>query len=495
MPNKLYRRGRKWAAARVLAGALLCLASLPGRSAPADPHPVSDPVAPDSAGPTLYCGGLPSAPGLTVRGDAQASEAPKSLADLVAIAMKNNPETRVAWTQAEEAALNRGIARSKYGPILAAEAAAIYQRSAFPLPKTLSPSGYFKSDNEAAIPAITLKWLVYDFGGRDAVLDEADQALAGANFGFSATHRRVSILVTRQFFHLATVVARKAAAQASLDSAELVQQAAQARQDQGTGTAPETLQARAAAAEARLRLEEVEASVDDARLALLEAAGLRPDTSICVSIPVPGPSESALDRNLDRLIDRAIATRPEVNAAVSKVKAGEAAIRQAKSEYFPKITLTGNLAQNDGRLRSAGGSWTSVNQPLYGVGLLFQVPIYDGTIRSSGVREAMSKEEAARAQLDGTRNQVVHEVVKAYDDLRVALRRRESTAVLMSAAQDSFDSTLTSYRHGLSTMPEVESAVAALARARMAVSEAGADVLTARAVLTFATGDMIDVEP
>jgi outer membrane protein TolC len=180
---------------------------------------------------------------------------------------------------------------------------------------------------------------------------------------------------------------------------------------------------------------------------------------------------------------------------VSKVKAGEAAIRQAKSEYFPKITLTGNLAQNDGRLRSAGGSWTSVNQPLYGVGLLFQVPIYDGTIRSSGVREAMSKEEAARAQLDGTRNQVVHEVVKAYDDLRVALRRRESTAVLMSAAQDSFDSTLTSYRHGLSTMPEVESAVAALARARMAVSEAGADVLTARAVLTFATGDMIDVEP
>jgi hypothetical protein len=29
----------------------------------------------------------------------------------------------------------------------------------------------------------------------------------------------------------------------------------------------------------------------------------------------------------------------------------------------------------------------------------------------------------------------------------------------------------------------------------MAVSEAGADVLTARAVLTFATGDMIDAGP
>jgi outer membrane protein TolC len=443
----------------------------------------------------LYCGGV--SPNSTAGGSAQAqpSEAPKSLADLVAIAMKNNPDTRVAWTQAEEAASNLGIARSKYGPILAAEATALYTHQTFPLPKNLNPSGYFKSDAEALIPAVTLKWLIYDFGGREAVLDEASQALAGANFGFSATHRKVSILVTQQFFRLATQIARRQAAQASLDSSELVQQAAQARQDQGTGTAPETLQARAAAAEARVRLEEVDAAVEDARLSLLEATGVRPDTSICISIPVAGPSQAISDKHLDRLIDQAIATRPEVNAGVSKVKAGEAAIRQARSEYLPKISLTSNVAENVGRLRSEGGDWSSVTKPLYGVGLVFQVPIYDGSIRRSGVEEAVSKEKAAQAQLDGTKNQIVHEVVKAYNDLRVSLRRRESTAVLMSAAQDSFDSTLDSYRHGLATMPELESAVAALARARMAVSEASADVLTARAVLSFATGDMIDVEP
>jgi outer membrane protein TolC len=242
-------------------------------------------------------------------------------------------------------------------------------------------------------------------------------------------------------------------------------------------------------------LEEVEATVEDARLALLEATGQRPDTSICVSIPVAGPSQAISDKHLDRLIEQAIATRPEVGAAVSKVNAGEAAIRHAKSEYFPKISLTGNLAENAGRLRSAGGDWSSVTQPLYGVGLVFSVPIYDGSIRRSGVQEAASREEAAKAELDSTKNQVIHEVVKAYNDLRVSLRRRESTTVLMSAAQDSFDATLDSYRHGLATMPELETAVAALARARMAVSEASADVLTARAVLSFATGDMIDVEP
>jgi outer membrane protein TolC len=482
-------------AARIVTGLLLCLASLSSRSAPEGPVPGADPSAKAPAGPTLYCGGV--SPISTPGGDGQTqpSETPKTLADLVAIAMKNNPDTRVAWTHAEEAALNLGIARSKYGPILAAEAATMYTHSTFPLPKNLSPSGYFKSDAEAFIPAVTLKWLIYDFGGRDAVLDEASQTLAGANFGFTATHRKVSILVTQQFFRLATQIARKEAARASLDSAELVQKAAQARQDQGTGTAPETLQARASAAEARLQLEEADATVEDARLALLEATGVRPDASICVSIPVAGPSQAISDKHLDRLIDQAIATRPEVSAAVAKVSAGQAAIRQARSEYFPKISLTSNVAENVGRLRSAGGDWSSVTKPLYGIGLVFQVPIYDGSIRRSGVQEAVSKEDAAQAQLDGTKNQVVHEVVKAYNDLRVSLRRRQSSAVLMSAAQDSFDSTLDSYRHGLATMPELESAVASLARARMAVSEAGADVLTARAVLSFATGDMIDVEP
>lgn len=480
-----------------MSGTLLCLASLATHGAPEDlrQYAEMERAAPPPEKPSSYCGAVSPAPTSGSGGDAQAAEASKTLADLIAIAMKNNPETRVAWTQAEEAALHLGVARSKYGPILAAEAAAMYGHSTFPLPKNLSPEGYFKSDSEALIPAVTLKWLVYDFGGREAVLDEADQTLAAANFGFTATHRKVSILVTRQFFRLATELARKSAAQASLDSAELVQQAAQARQDQGTGTAPETLQARAAAAEARLRLEEVEAAVEDARMALLEAAGERPDTSLCVSIPVPGPSQTISEEHLDRLIDQAIATRPEVSAAVSKVKAGEAAIRKAKTEYFPKIVLSGNVAENVGRLRSAGGDWSSVTAPLYGVGLMFQVPIYDGTIRRSGVQEAMSQKEAAQAQLDGTKNQIVHEVVKSYNDLRVSLRRRESAAVLMSAAQDSFDSTLNSYRRGLSTMPELESAVAALARARMTVSEAGADVLTARAVLTFATGDMIDAGP
>lgn len=434
--------------------------------------------------PAAYCGadGAPSAPAST-------------LAELVDTGMKRNSDTRVAWSQAEEAALELGIVRGQYGPILAAQAVALHEHAAFPLPKNLNPNGYFKSDSEGLVPELSLKWRLYDGGGREAALDRAAQLLAKADFGFTATHRRVTILITQQFFRLAAQVARLAAAQAALQSAVAVEQTAQARQQRGLGTAPEALQAHAQVAEARLRAEEADAAAQDARMALMEAAGLRPDAALCVAVPALPPVAAPAQRDIEALIARAVASRPEVGAALAQVRAGEAAVRQAQSEYGPKLSLAAHAGQNIGRLRSDGGDWSSVNQPIYGIGLSFEIPIYDGQVRSNELKSARSQAEAASAQLDGVRNKVIHEVVKASHDLAVAARRRESSAALLAAAAESFDATLKSYRQGLATMAELQSATAALARARMADSEAGADVLTARAVLAFAGGDMIDLAP
>src|SRR5471032_781417 len=263
----------------ILNGTIFPLAFLMAAWQPAYAATPVSPVAPERAAaigaiadPHIYCG-LP-VQGASVDGPS-ASGAANTLAELVAIGMKQNTETRVAWSQAEEAALNLGIARSKYGPILAAQAAALHDHAAFPLPKTLNPNGYFKSDAEALVPALTLKWLLYDGGGREAVLDRAGQQLAGANFGFSAAHRRVTIQITQQFFRLSAQVARLAAAQDTLHSAQAVEQLAQARQHRGLGTAPETLQARAQVAEAQLQMEAADAAAQDVHMALLEAAGMR----------------------------------------------------------------------------------------------------------------------------------------------------------------------------------------------------------------------------
>src|SRR5205823_3030566 len=56
------------------------------------------------------------------------------LAELIDIAQRNNPETRVAWERARQAAAGVGLSESAYYPFLVASAAAGYDRAfiAFP---------------------------------------------------------------------------------------------------------------------------------------------------------------------------------------------------------------------------------------------------------------------------------------------------------------------------------------------------------------------------
>ena len=57
-----------------------------------------------------------------------------TLAELIDIAERNNPETRVAWERARYAAGAVGLSESAYYPFLVASAAAGYDRAFIPFP-------------------------------------------------------------------------------------------------------------------------------------------------------------------------------------------------------------------------------------------------------------------------------------------------------------------------------------------------------------------------
>src|SRR6478672_2454453 len=63
-----------------------------------------------------------------------------NLAELIDIAERNNPETRVAWERARQAAAAVGLSESAYYPFLVASASAGYDRAFIPFP-TLDVNG------------------------------------------------------------------------------------------------------------------------------------------------------------------------------------------------------------------------------------------------------------------------------------------------------------------------------------------------------------------
>src|ERR1700693_268808 len=74
----------------------------------------------------------------TPEGGSRVSISPRNiynLAALIDIAERNNPETRVAWERARQAAAAVGLSASAYYPFIVASAAAGYHRAFIPFPK------------------------------------------------------------------------------------------------------------------------------------------------------------------------------------------------------------------------------------------------------------------------------------------------------------------------------------------------------------------------
>src|SRR5215510_14019602 len=93
-----------------------------------------------------------------------------NLVELIDIAERVNPETRVAWERARQAAIGLGLVESEYFPVLTLSAVVGYQSEAFPFPKDIASSGFIRFDSLYGLPTLNLRWLLLDFGRRGNAL-------------------------------------------------------------------------------------------------------------------------------------------------------------------------------------------------------------------------------------------------------------------------------------------------------------------------------------
>jgi outer membrane protein TolC len=96
----------------------------------------------------------------------------------------------------------------------------------------------------------------------------------------------------------------------------------------------------------------------------------------------------------------------------------------------------------------------------------------------------------AQNELAGARDSAVREVWKAYTDFKIAFRKQDSAAKLVTASQNAFDAVLESYKNGLGTYPEIVSAQRNLASARSVSHDTQSAIFTSAAALALSTGDL-----
>jgi outer membrane protein TolC len=375
-----------------------------------------------------------------------------TLADAVDIALKNNPATRVAWSDARAAAARYGSARGAWYPKVDVNGTLYYGKD---INTKDQPGGSTTNISATA----SLSYLLFDFGGRSAVVEESRQSLLAADWTQNAVMQNTVLQAEEAFFNQVGAQTLLEANRTSLAEAEANLTAAQERHRMGLATNADVLQAKTAYAEVKLAVLDTEGQVRTAKGALAVAMGYPANISFDPEIEVPEIPRKGLAQTVDQLIEKALASRPDLQASHALAIGSAAKVREVRSRMLPSFFATGSL----GRLwlKDVPGYTNSTIGALQ-----LQIPIFNGFARNFDLLQAEAEAAAARERLRSAEQTVIFQVFSTHSEFLTADERVKTTDDLVASASQSEAVALGRYREGVGSILDLLSAQRILAVAR-----------------------------
>lgn len=465
-------------AATAAAGALAAFATGCVETRPAAYVDASTPPAPEMRSAVPVPPPPPQAPPVLPPGLPPEGGLPKTIspAEAVDLALRNNPATREAWHRARAAAADVGSRLSAWYPRLEVDGQITRQK------QFILGSGASLLTTTYA-PSANLTWLLLDFGGRAADVEEARSVLAAASASHDAVLNGVILQVLQAYYLYEGAKSLLAAQEASLKQAEENLSAAEERHRAGVATIADVLQARTTASQQRLAVDSVRGQIAVIRGALATALGVPANT------PVEAgelPEDLDLDRitqTVEELIARAEKQRPDLAAARYAVVAAQSRVKSARSALLPTL---GGTATTSWTYYGAGASVPYV-QPYY-LALLLRIPLFTGFEMQYDLLKAKEEEKAAEAAVAGLEQKVVQQVWSSYYNVKTAAQKIRTARDLVASARQSADVTRGRYTAGVGSILDLLTSESALASARAQDVQARAEFLFSLAQLAHDVG-------
>ncbi|HEY9277646.1 MAG TPA: TolC family protein [Methylotenera sp.] len=402
-----------------------------------------------------------------------------TLAEVTEAALCNNPQTRETYANAKVQAAQLGIAKSAFLPTLT-DSFGINQN--FVNPESASRGrDYTNLSNSLAA-----SYLLYDFGNRDAALENARQLLNAVSATQSAVVQNILLSTVKAYYQvqsdIALLEATKEAERFNLESFK----SAEAKYKAGVSTPADKLQAETAYAQAMLNRISAEGALKTDYGILANVMGMNANVPLNLVPSVNSPvNTSEIERDINQLIEYARVRRPDLVASEAQVSAAKASILASRAAAKPTVSVGVSNSFQDGSSLSSTNSST--------LGLTVTVPIFSGYAPSYRIRAAEATAEAREAQRDQLKLQISLDVWTAFQNLRTAHETIKSAEVLVNSATESARVALGRYKAGVGNIIDTLNAQSALASANQQKIKADLNRNTARAALAQAIGTLDSV--
>lgn len=376
---------------------------------------------------------------------------PLSLLEVTEAALCHNPNTKEVYANAKIQAAEVGVARSLFFPSLRDTVAVTENQIRS---QTRGQNSFRNTQNQ-----IVASYLLYDFGGRDANLENANQLLKAASATQDAIVQRVLLSAVNAFYQ---VHANKAILKASIESERLFEEsfkAAEAKYIAGIATPADKLQVNTSFASATLTRLTNEGLLRIAYGNLATIMGAAPGTPIEIIDNDMDVMPEFIDQDIQALIEQAIIQRPDLIATESELKASLANIESVKAEAKPKVKIEASNQYDSETifLRDINASQ---------VGISVTIPFFEGYKPSYLIRSAEATAELKASKRDQLRLQVSLDVWTAYQNLKTANESTKASQILLTSAEESSHVALGRYKEGVGNIIDTLNAQSALASAK-----------------------------
>jgi outer membrane protein TolC len=196
------------------------------------------------------------------------------------------------------------------------------------------------------------------------------------------------------------------------------------------------------------------------------------------------PGESL---TLSRAVQIALKNQPSIMSGVASVRASEARIGQARSNYYPQLAATGNYTRSSTPGSSNGISGNGANDH-YSSNVFLNQNVYDFGRTSSQVAIQKFNTQSARSELQNTTDQVVFNAKQAYYNLLETERAKAVAQEAIIQFEKHLDQARGFFEVGTKPKFDVTKAEVDLSNARLNLIRAENNVNLARVTLNNAMG-------
>jgi outer membrane protein len=404
-----------------------------------------------------------------------------SVADCVAIALRDSPDAQSSAAAIQGAEAQRAEVRGGFGPKVHVDANMQQWNSAFNIPFNLGGmvtnfpvrDAFTWTVGVSLIQPITPLFAIYDeYKVQDLGVDVAALRLA-------ATRREVVFVTIESYYRLLEAMRLSEVAKDSVGQLEAQQKQAQSQFDNGVIGKNDLLRAVLALAGARQRAIQTRGQVILARGQLAVAMGHSPDEAIEPE-PFTGEPPPVGESALEPAEARAVSQRLELRDLDRQIGQAESSVRFAKKKLLPVINAVGNYTH------TAGSPFSQENAAY--VGLAASWDVWDWGTTIGGIHEADAKLKQTILARKKVEDQVRIEARQAFVNADSA---NEALAVARSAvsqAEENYRIVTKKFQNNAATSFDVVDAESLLTQARGQVEQALYDYLIAGAALQKATG-------